>query len=64
MVMEIKEQYIVDKKGNRVGILLAIEDYQRILEELETIRAFDAAKKSNDEIIPFEQAIAEIEKRF
>ncbi len=32
------------------------------LEELESIRAFDAAKASNDEAIPFEQAVAEIER--
>jgi hypothetical protein len=32
------------------------------VEELEAIRAFDAAKASGDEAIPFEQAIEEIEK--
>ena len=31
------------------------------LEELESIRAYDAAKASNDEAIPFEQAVAEID---
>jgi hypothetical protein len=30
--------------------------------QLETIRAYDAAKASGDEAIPFEQAIAEIER--
>jgi len=32
------------------------------LEELESIRAYDAAKESNDESIPFRQAINEIEQ--
>ena len=60
-----KEQYVVDKNGNRIGVILDIADYQQLLEELEElecIRAYDAAKASNDEIIPFAQAVAEIEQ--
>lgn len=60
-----KERYIVDEEGNRIGIVLEIADYQRLLEELEElecIRAYDAAKASGDEAIPFEQAVAEIEQ--
>ncbi|HEX8421826.1 MAG TPA: hypothetical protein VF634_00345 [Pyrinomonadaceae bacterium] len=37
-------------------------DDEEKLEELEAIRAYDAAKASNDETIPFEEAIAEIEQ--
>ena len=64
-MVKLKERYIVDEKGNRIGVLLDIEDYHKLLaelEELESIRAYDAAKASGDEAIPFEQAIAEIEK--
>ncbi len=35
---EIKERYVVDEKGNRVGVLLDIEDYQWLLEALEELR--------------------------
>lgn len=66
MAIKIKEQYIVDEKGNRVGVLLALKDYQKLLEELEeleSIRAYDFAKESNDDIIPFEQAVIEIERK-
>ena len=61
----IKERYLVDEKGNRVGVLLDVDDYRRLLEELdelESIRAYDAAKASGDEAIPFAQAVAEIER--
>ncbi|MGC8786276.1 MAG: hypothetical protein ACP5Q1_02490 [Anaerolineae bacterium] len=61
----IKERYIVDESGARIGVLLDIEDYHRLLrelEELESICAYDAAKASGDEAMPFEQAVAEIEK--
>ena len=60
-----KERYVVDERGQRVGVILDVEEYQRIveeLEELESIRAFDSAKASSDETIPFEQAISEIEQ--
>lgn len=62
--MQLKEKYITDSQGNRVGVLLGIEEYHKILselEELETIRAYDRAVVSDDEEIPFELAIAEIE---
>jgi PHD/YefM family antitoxin component YafN of YafNO toxin-antitoxin module len=58
-----RERYLVDEAGVRVAILLDVEDYQRLLdavEELECLRAYDAAKARADESIPFEQAIAEI----
>lgn len=63
-MINIKERYLVDDDGNRVGVVLNIKDYHRLLQELEeldSIRAYDAAKTSGDEAIPFEQAVAEIE---
>ncbi len=59
------EKYVINEHGERVSVLLDIDDYRRILqdlEELESIRAYDAAKSSDDEIIPFEQAVEEIER--
>jgi len=58
-------RYVTDEKGVRVGVLLDIADYERLLEaleELEAIRAYDRAKASHDEVIPFEQAVEEIER--
>lgn len=61
----LDERYIVDAKGNRIAVVLSIEEYERLLEaieELEDIRAFDEAIASGDEVIPFEEAVAEIER--
>ena len=61
----LNEKYVIDEKGERVGVLLSIDEYQRLLvelEELESIRAYDAAKASKDEAIPFDQATSEIEQ--
>lgn len=46
-------------------MILDIANYRKLLEEieeLESIRAYDAAKASGEEAIPFEQAISEIER--
>ena len=62
----IKEQVVTDKSGKAVGVFLDIDEYRRLLdqlEELESVRAYDAAKASGDEAIPFEQAITEIERK-
>jgi hypothetical protein len=61
----IKERYLVDDDGKRIGVVLDIKKYKRLLkalEELESIRAYDAAKASGGEAIPFEEAVAEIER--
>ena len=65
MIM-LQEQYLTDREGKRVGVVLDLEQFQQIieeLEELEDIRAYDAAMASGDEAIPFYQAIAEIEQK-
>jgi hypothetical protein len=62
--MQLREKYLTDEEGNRIGVLLDIEEYQKLLEELdelEAIRAYDLAISVDDEEIPFEKAIAEIE---
>lgn len=61
----VNEGYIVDDDGNRVGVILPMEEYRRLmeeLEELESIRAYDAARQSGDEAIPFDRAVREIEQ--
>ena len=58
-------RYIVDQNGERLGVVLEIGVYEELLrelEELESVRAYDSAKASGDETIPFEQAIDEIEQ--
>jgi PHD/YefM family antitoxin component YafN of YafNO toxin-antitoxin module len=60
------ERYVTDEAGNRIGVILTLDEYSHLMdaaEELEAIRAFDEAKASKDEAIPFEQAISEIEQR-
>jgi hypothetical protein len=65
MATKFSGKYVVDDKGKAVSVLLDIKIYRKLiaeLEELEAIRAYDAAKASCDEPIPFDLAVQEIEK--
>ncbi|QQE67397.1 hypothetical protein GFS31_41100 (plasmid) [Leptolyngbya sp. BL0902] len=60
----LQERYLTDDQGNRIGVLLDIAAYQQLLdklEELESLYAFDQAVASEDESMPLEDAIMEIE---
>jgi len=59
-----KEQFVIDESGNKTAVLMEVDRYAELIEaqeELESIRAYDDAKGSNDEPIPFAQAVKEIE---
>jgi PHD/YefM family antitoxin component YafN of YafNO toxin-antitoxin module len=63
--MANKTKYLVDDRGEKVGVVLEIDQYKKMLEELEeleSIRAFDRAKASGDPAILFQQATEEIER--
>lgn len=59
-----QEHFVVDSQGKRTAVLLDLERYRELLEaeeEMESVRAYDAAKLSDAAAIPFEQAVREIE---
>ena len=56
-------QYVVDGNGKRVSVILPVEEYERMVEELEDLedaRAVDEARaavaRGDDELILYEQA--------
>lgn len=63
---------MVDENGKRVGVLLDVEEYERMVEGLEEFedilarRAYDEAKAAlengDDELVPWEPAKREIEE--
>jgi PHD/YefM family antitoxin component YafN of YafNO toxin-antitoxin module len=66
----MEARYLTDDKGNRVGVLLDIEEYERLREiedEMEDMAALQAVRETKidvergeEEVIPWEQAIREI----
>ncbi len=62
----MKNQFITDAKGRKIGVILPINHYNKMmeqLEELEDIRAYDEATKINEEAIPADHAFLEIESK-
>jgi len=61
-----RERYVVDESGKRVAVVLDMKAYRKMLadlEELEAVRAYDAAKAAHDEVVPFEEAVRRIERK-
>ena len=62
----INPQFVKDEKGHDLGVFLTKNEFEKLLEELEDyedIKAYDKAKsKTNEEFIPFKQAVEEIKK--
>ena len=65
----INPQYIIDKKGNRISVVISVTEFETImdeleeLEELENIRLFDDAKSVNESSIPIDKAFEMIEEK-
>lgn len=50
-MITIHPQYITDKEGNKISVVLPINDFNSILEELEVledIKLYDEAKKEDE----------------
>jgi poly(A) polymerase Pap1 len=62
----INPQYIIDKKGNRISVVIPVTEFETImdeLEELEDIRLYDEAKSVNESSIPIDKAFEMIEEK-
>jgi hypothetical protein len=60
---KLKEKYVVDENGNKTEVILSIEDYKKLLdeiEELEEVKLYDEAKSTENETLPFDEAMKEI----
>ncbi len=57
-MISVKENYIVDAKGNTTNVIISKKDYDKMLEyieELEDVTAYDIAKAENGKNIPWEK---------
>lgn len=52
----MNEQYLVDKEGRRVGVVLSVQAYQALLNRLQELEAFQSAR---EEINIVDQLLAE-----
>ena len=50
----MKTQFITDTSGKKVSVILPIRDYEKILSELEEVKAYDRAKARKSDPVPYE----------
>jgi len=65
-MLTVHTQYITDNKGKKISVVLPMKDFKAImeeLEELEDIKLYDEAKKSNETSIPIDEAFKMIEAK-
>ncbi|GAB3759239.1 hypothetical protein [Spirosoma pomorum] len=48
MTKTIHPQYITDEHGKRVSVVLSIQQWQQLLDELDDIRLYDEVKGRNE----------------
>jgi len=57
--LSLNEKYLVDKEGHRVGVVLSMQEYRSLMNRLEELESFKAAR---EEINIVDQLLAEAEK--
>ncbi|MBK8683163.1 MAG: hypothetical protein IPN31_14905 [Bacteroidetes bacterium] len=65
-MLTITPQYITDSTGKKISVVLPLNDFKAILEELEEledIKLYDESKESNEPSIPIEDAFKIIEEK-
>lgn len=63
-MVTVHPEYVVDEQQRRKAVLLPVAEWESILDELENlddIRAYDAAKSGPQDTVPFEHAVREIQ---
>jgi hypothetical protein len=66
LATKVNPQYITDYSGRKISVILPLRDFRAIMEELEEmedIKLYDEAKKSNEPSIPIDKAFEMIEAK-
>jgi PHD/YefM family antitoxin component YafN of YafNO toxin-antitoxin module len=65
----MEARYVTDEKGERVGVILDVREYERLmgaLEDLADLRAADetlyAIARGEEELLPLDEAVHEMEE--
>jgi len=61
----LNPQYVVDNEQSTKAVMISIEEWNQVLEELEEledIRSYDAAKAEPQETLLFEEAVRQIQE--
>lgn len=65
-MVTLNPHYITDNTGKKISVVLPMNDFEAImeeLEELEVIKLYDDAKKSKEPSVPIDEAFKMIEAK-
>jgi hypothetical protein len=64
--MKPPTRFLTNETGEKIAVIIEIEEYKKILEELEDAEAlceYHEAKASGETPVPFDEAISRIDKK-
>ena len=59
----VHPRYLVDHQQTPTDVVVPIEEWRRIVEELEDLRAYDAAVSEKQATIPLDMVMSEVRAR-
>ena len=59
MIRDMAVQYITNEKGKKTGVILAIEEFEALVEDYADLMVI--AERENEETISHEELLAELE---
>jgi hypothetical protein len=59
-IRELQTQYITDEKGNKTAVILPIEEFEELLEDLQDLAIL--AERRDEPIISHEEVVAKLKR--
>ena len=59
---EAKRSYVVDENGNRTAVMLPIEEYEELLEDLQDLAVI--AQRRDDPTVPLDVVVEQLEEKW
>lgn len=59
-IRELQAQYVTDENGNKTAVILPIEEFEELLEDLQDLAIL--AERRDDPTIPHEEVVARLKR--
>ncbi len=59
---EAKRSYVVDENGNRTAVMLPIEEYEELLEDLQDLAVI--AQRRDEPTVPIDVVVEQLEEKW
>ena len=59
-IRDLQAQYVTDEKGNKTAVILPIEEFEELLEDLQDLAVL--AERRDEPTIPHEEVVAKLKR--